>query len=453
MVIHCPQVPCATLFLLLLLPPSLLRSGSLQNHGPGWRIFHHLGKGSRSFYHRRDPGARQRWFPRQAGKESSCQGIFDLYFILDKSASVNNNWIYVYELVKDLVNKFKNPNMRMSFVLYSESAEILMPLTGDRKEIDESLKRLERVVPTGQTNMHEGFKLVNQQMEKVIAEGSKATPMIIAMTDGRLLPNVFEETKELANKSRSMGATVYTVGVLDYQKNQMIAVADSPKHMFGVDTGFANLKTVVEPLSSKTCIEVTSVEASDRCAGDKKPKDSNDTSITCPGAEIKQPDEEVFVEVSLNNGESFLGNKHSINSTKCGEGQSPPVNTENTVTVIEKKTYDLRFLAWLPLLLLIPLLLYCCWKLCLTELWTPEFYLQPARECCSMPHTPCTPRICLPPSRDCISLNSYPQCQHPPPRYSQSFRILPLLPPSARKSIDSLGLPYHPCPTSKRPKT
>nr|XP_040129360.1 anthrax toxin receptor-like [Ictidomys tridecemlineatus]XP_040129361.1 anthrax toxin receptor-like [Ictidomys tridecemlineatus] len=228
--------------------------------------------------------------------------------------------------------------------------------------------------------------------------------MIIAMTDGRLLPNVFEETKELANKSRSMGATVYTVGVLDYQKNQMIAVADSPKHMFGVDTGFANLKTVVEPLSSKTCIEVTSVEASDRCAGasydvfitgqgfhnarrkdqiicrfkfkdktivDKKPKDSNDTSITCPGAEIKQPDEEVFVEVSLNNGESFLGNKHSINSTKCGGGQSPPVNTENTVTVIEKKTYDLGFLAWLPLLLLIPLLLYCCWKLCLTDIMKP----------------------------------------------------------------------------------
>ncbi|VTJ77396.1 Hypothetical predicted protein, partial [Marmota monax] len=110
--------------------------------------------------------------------------------------------------------------MRMSFVLYSKGAEIFMPLTGDRKVIEENLKRLERVVPTGQTNMHEGFKLVNQQMEKVIAEGSKATPMIIAMTDGRLLPNIFEETKELANKSRSMGATVYTVGVLDYQKDQ-----------------------------------------------------------------------------------------------------------------------------------------------------------------------------------------------------------------------------------------
>ncbi|KAG3265003.1 hypothetical protein H1C71_001329, partial [Ictidomys tridecemlineatus] len=80
--------------------------------------------------------------------------------------------------------------------------------------------------------------------------------------------------------------------------------------------------------------------------------------------------------------------------------------------------------------------------------------LQPARECCSMPHTPCTPRICLQPSRDCISLNSYPQCQQPPPRYSQScFRILPLLPPSARKSIDSLGHPQNPRPTSKGPKT
>ncbi|XP_077655216.1 anthrax toxin receptor-like [Urocitellus parryii] len=428
MVIHCPQVPCATLFLLLLLPPSLLRSGSLQNHGPGWRIFHHLGKGSRSFYHRRDPGARQRWFPRQAGKESSCQGIFDLYFILDKSASVNNNWIYVYELVKDLVNKFKNPNMRMSFVLYSKGAEIFMPLTGDRKEIDESLKRLERVVPTGQTNMHEGFKLVNQQMEKVIAEGSKATPMIIAMTDGRLLPNVFEETKELANKSRSMGATVYTVGVLDYQKNQMIAVADSPKHMFGVDTGFANLKTVVEPLSSKTCIEVTSVEASDRCAGDKKPKDSNDTSITCPGAEIKQPDEEVFVEVSLNNGESFLGNKHSINSTKCGDIMKPPP---------EKKPKEKPPPPPPPPPPTNPcptVIVTCCG--CGSGIMEVSEEL---RQLCPVETSMWTDSL---QRKDC-----------PATQYSQSFRILPLLPPSARKSIDSLGLPYHPCPTSKRPKT
>ncbi|XP_047410301.1 anthrax toxin receptor-like [Sciurus carolinensis] len=575
MVIHSPQVPCIALFLLLLLPPSLLSAGSLQYHGSGWRVFHHLGKGSRSYHHRHSPGTRHRWYPRQAEKD--CQGAFDLYFILDKSGSVNNNWIYIYSLVEDLVNKFKNPNMRMSFVLYSGDAETLMPLTADRKEIEKGLKKLEKVVPTGQTFMQEGFKLVNKQIEKVNSENRDKKPasMIIALTDGTLLPTPFEETKQQANKSRNLGAVVYTVGVLDYQKKQMIAVADSPDHMFGVDSGFEGLKGIVDPLASKTCIEITSVEASTRCAGDKTPTSFNDTSIICPGPVISQPYQKVFLEVSLNNGESFLGNELNITSTNCGVSSS----IGNTITIIEK-TYDLRFLALLPLLLLLPLLMYCCWRLCykpiklpppvpekkpeekpppppppcintcptvlvsccgcgprviegntdswcqyinpschqlpLTwyhpryqrrcsnfalikpqcgripcsskivlqpsreclyfkeppcspriclepsrecfptpqELYTSGICLQPARECFSMPQTLCTPKIFLKPSRDCLSLNNYPQCRHLPPRYSQSpFSMLPLLPPSARKSIESLGHPYRPQPTSKRCKT
>ncbi|MBZ3879084.1 Anthrax toxin receptor-like [Sciurus carolinensis] len=537
MVIHSPQVPCIALFLLLLLPPSLLSAGSLQYHGSGWRVFHHLGKGSRSYHHRHSPGTRHRWYPRQAEKD--CQGAFDLYFILDKSGSVNNNWIYIYSLVEDLVNKFKNPNMRMSFVLYSGDAETLMPLTADRKEIEKGLKKLEKVVPTGQTFMQEGFKLVNKQIEKVNSENRDKKPasMIIALTDGTLLPTPFEETKQQANKSRNLGAVVYTVGVLDYQKKQMIAVADSPDHMFGVDSGFEGLKGIVDPLASKTCIEITSVEASTRCAGasydvfitgqgfqnakskdqiicrfkfnnkiniDKTPTSFNDTSIICPGPVISQPYQKVFLEVSLNNGESFLGNELNITSTNCGVSSS----IGNTITIIEK-TYDLRFLALLPLLLLLPLLMYCCWRLCYKrrcsnfalikpqcgripcsskivlqpsreclyfkeppcspriclepsrecfptpqELYTSGICLQPARECFSMPQTLCTPKIFLKPSRDCLSLNNYPQCRHLPPRYSQSpFSMLPLLPPSARKSIESLGHPYRPQPTSKRCKT
>jgi hypothetical protein len=81
---HGPRVPCSVLFLLLLLllPPLFCRAGSLKYHGPGWRIFHRLAKGSRSSYHRRGPGAKQHL--RQAQGKVECQGAFDLYLILDK---------------------------------------------------------------------------------------------------------------------------------------------------------------------------------------------------------------------------------------------------------------------------------------------------------------------------------------------------------------------------------
>jgi hypothetical protein len=81
---HSHRVPCSVLFLLLLLllPLLLCRAGSLRYHQPGWRVFHRLGKGYRSSYHRRDLSARQHL--RQGQGRFECQGAFDLFFILDK---------------------------------------------------------------------------------------------------------------------------------------------------------------------------------------------------------------------------------------------------------------------------------------------------------------------------------------------------------------------------------
>jgi hypothetical protein len=81
---HSHRVPFSVLILLLLLllPMLLCRAGSLKYHGPGWRIFHRLGKGSRSSYHRRGLGARQHF--RQSQGRFECQSSVDLYLILDK---------------------------------------------------------------------------------------------------------------------------------------------------------------------------------------------------------------------------------------------------------------------------------------------------------------------------------------------------------------------------------
>ncbi|KAG8454421.1 hypothetical protein GDO86_000880 [Hymenochirus boettgeri] len=46
-------------------------------------------------------------FPRLGwSEEPSCQGAFDLYFILDKSGSVASNWIEIYEFVEKLTYRF-----------------------------------------------------------------------------------------------------------------------------------------------------------------------------------------------------------------------------------------------------------------------------------------------------------------------------------------------------------
>ncbi|KAL6087067.1 hypothetical protein STEG23_014717 [Scotinomys teguina] len=101
-----------------------------------------------------------------------------------RSGSMAGNWKNIYLFTENLVKKFQSPKLRMSFITYSTDADILLPLTSDREEIHRGLLRLQKLVPEGRAFMHKGFMK--------------------------------------ANKSRRMGATVYTVGVHECDKQQDI---------------------------------------------------------------------------------------------------------------------------------------------------------------------------------------------------------------------------------------
>ncbi|XP_013361792.1 PREDICTED: anthrax toxin receptor-like isoform X2 [Chinchilla lanigera] len=376
---HRPCVPCSVLYLLLLLLllSSLLSTGSFLDPSP------HPNESFGSSYHLHDQESGQNWHNNQT--ESDCWGAFDLYFILDKSGSVENNWINIYSFVADLVARYKNPSLRMSFIVFSRDAKVIMPLTANRDEIYDGLNRLQWVAPGGYTLMQEGFKRVNEQIMRSQYGGRKVASVIIALTDGMLMEEPFKQTKEEADKSRSMGAIVYTVGVLDYDKDQMMAIADTPGHMFGVNSDFKGLKDIVNSLASKSCLEVTSVEPPSLCVGepymvvftgqgfqnakgsdqvicrfkfsatniyDEKAISVEDSSITCPGPKLDEPGQELSVELSLNSGASFIGNKFNLTSIDC---------VKTTTRQLQAKIKP--YLKFLPALLLIPLLLCCCWML------------------------------------------------------------------------------------------
>ncbi|XP_064781460.1 anthrax toxin receptor 2-like [Oncorhynchus masou masou] len=99
-------------------------------------------------------------------EEASCHGAYDLYFVLDRSGSVSNDWGEIYAFVKNLTDRFVSPSMRVSFIVFSSSAKVMLPLTGDRYEIQEGLERLREVKPAGETYMHEGIKEANLQIKE-----------------------------------------------------------------------------------------------------------------------------------------------------------------------------------------------------------------------------------------------------------------------------------------------
>ncbi|XP_035123670.1 anthrax toxin receptor-like isoform X2 [Callithrix jacchus] len=268
------------------------------------------------------------------------------------------------------------PSIRISFVTYSTDGDTVLALTSESKRIKEGLQRLEKIVPEGHTYMQAGFRKVIRQMEMNNYGNNKVTSMIIAMTDGELVTFAFQDTVREAEKARKLGANIYTLGVADYNLDQITAIADSPDNVFAVDNGFKALKSTIDSLTSKVCIDVTSVEPPTACVGepyevlihgngfqnmkkpnevicrfiftlsnviDEQPIQINQNSMTCPGPKLEKPGEKFLIEVSLNNGVSFFKSNVSVTGTKCG--------------------FFSNWLYFLPLLLL-PLLLCCLWLLC-----------------------------------------------------------------------------------------
>uniref|UniRef100_A0A8C2B0V9 ANTXR cell adhesion molecule 2b n=1 Tax=Cyprinus carpio TaxID=7962 RepID=A0A8C2B0V9_CYPCA len=171
------------------------------------------------------------------------------------------NWMEIYGFVEQLTNRFVSPKMRVSFIVFSSSAEVVLPLTGDRAAIDSGLQSLRKIRPAGETYMHEGLRKVLKQMT---TQGARASSIIIALTDGKLEIYPYD----LADQARQYGARVYCVGVKDFDANQLIDIADSKDQVFPVVDGFQALKTIVNSILKKSCVEIFNLEPSSICVNE-----------------------------------------------------------------------------------------------------------------------------------------------------------------------------------------
>lgn len=316
-----------------------------------------------------------------AGEQPSCHGAFDLYFVLDKSGSVTNHWIQIYSFVEALAEKFLSPQLRMSFIVFSAKSTTLMSLTADRETIRRGLQTLKQELPGGDTFMHEGFRKATEQIYHEHYSGLRAASVIIALTDGELIDYVYDRTQAEAERARGYGATIYCVGVKDFNETQLARIADSINHVFPVTGGFQALGSIIDSILKKSCIEILAVEPSSVCAGEsyqvvvrgngfsharnvdqvlcsfkindtevitEKPLVVEDNYLLCPAPVIDEVGMVVYLQVSMNQGLTFISSSVSITSTHCSDG---------TILLI----------ALLVLFLLLALiLLWWFWPLCCT---------------------------------------------------------------------------------------
>uniref|UniRef100_A0A3B4VMT6 Anthrax toxin receptor 1 n=1 Tax=Seriola dumerili TaxID=41447 RepID=A0A3B4VMT6_SERDU len=311
-------------------------------------------------------------------EERSCQGAFDLYFVLDKSGSVKNHWIEIYSFVEQLAEKFISPMLRMSFIVFSTRGNIIMKLTENREAITGGLTALRRVIPGGDTFMNLGLEMANTQ---IYQEKHGTASVIIALTDGELNEWQFGTAQQEAQRARSMGAIVYCVGVKEFNQTQLATIADTVEHVFPVWGGFQALRGIIDSIIKKSCIEILAAEPSSVCAGesfqvvvrgngflharnidqvlcsfklndthtlDERPAGIEDTFLLCPAPVIEEVGRVIYLQVSMNEGLSYITSSVHITTTECFDG---------TIVLIS---------LLVVFLLLALLLLWWFWPLCCT---------------------------------------------------------------------------------------
>uniref|UniRef100_A0AAR2JTQ4 Anthrax toxin receptor 1 n=1 Tax=Pygocentrus nattereri TaxID=42514 RepID=A0AAR2JTQ4_PYGNA len=278
--------------------------------------------------------------------QRSCQGAFDLYFVLDKSGSVKHHWHEIYSFVESLAEKFISPLLRMSFIVFSSRGNTIMKLTEDRERITKGLNMLRSEIPGGDTFMHLGLK----EVALLILSQNILRSVIIALTDGELNEHQLDAAQQEAARARTLGAIVYCVGVKDFNETQLATIADTIEHVFPVTGGFQALRGVIDSIIKKSCIEILAAEPSSVCAGESfqvvvrgngflharkidqvmcsfkindtvtlnvKPDGIEDTYLLCPAPVIDEVGKVVYLQVSMNEGLSFITSSVHITTTEC----------------------------------------------------------------------------------------------------------------------------------------
>uniref|UniRef100_A0A3Q3DMG9 Anthrax toxin receptor 1 n=1 Tax=Hippocampus comes TaxID=109280 RepID=A0A3Q3DMG9_HIPCM len=282
-------------------------------------------------------------------EERSCQGAFDLYFVLDKSGSVKHHWIEIYSFVEQLAEKFISPMLRMSFIVFSTHGKIIMKLTENREAITGGLRALKSVIAGGDTFMNLGLEMANAQIYQE-NQGKLFLPVIIALTDGELNEWQFDTAQREAQRARSMGAIVYCVGVKEFNQTQLATIADTMEHVFPVWGGFQALRGIIDSIIKKSCIEILAAEPSSVCAGenfqvvvrgngflharnidqvrcsfklndthtvDERPAGIEDTFLLCPAPVVEEAGRVIYLQVSMNEGISYITSSVHITTTEC----------------------------------------------------------------------------------------------------------------------------------------
>jgi len=155
----------------------------------------------------------------------------DVMLVLDTSRSLKNSDPYAHRITgsMQLIDSLPDRgDVRIGIVGFGRRAEILVPLTANRKELADGIRRLSR---GGFTEISEGLRLALDGLE---AEGrSDAAQAILVFSDGRSDP---ESVRTLAQDARNQGVAIHALqlGSEDQELNVLREASATTGGHFGL---------------------------------------------------------------------------------------------------------------------------------------------------------------------------------------------------------------------------
>ncbi|MGH0169295.1 UNVERIFIED_CONTAM: hypothetical protein FKN15_060001 [Acipenser sinensis] len=172
------------------------------------------------------------------GREQIRQGLAELQKVIPGGDT------YMHEGIQRASEQIYYENTEAS-CLRALQLTVALLLLLFREQIRQGLAELQKVIPGGDTYMHEGIQRASEQIYYENTEGYRTASVIIALTDGELHENLFY-----------------------YAERELAKIADSKDHVFPVNDGFEALQGVIDSILKKSCIEILAVEPSSICAGE-----------------------------------------------------------------------------------------------------------------------------------------------------------------------------------------
>ncbi|XP_054584725.1 anthrax toxin receptor-like isoform X2 [Eptesicus fuscus] len=378
-----PRVLGPMIFLLLVMLPPLVSAGSFWPRVLSWiNLNRHFGQEWKGFSQR----ARYHRSEQDQDRFRFCDGKFDLYFLVDTSDNMRDSWEEIYKPVEEMVKKYTNPQLRMSFI--TSDGQVIMKPTSDRKAIQDGLSRLRNIVPSGALNMELGFKKANELIQPVYKKDNKAASLVISMIGGTMPEETLFGTRREANKARNMKAKVYSVGLQDYSRRQLMHIVEGEYQIYG-RSNYNTIDDFVKSLVENSCLDVMGEDTYFVCVGALKVTNITKVKLLCQGHVFQKARQVVVVDYSLNNGLTFQEQQGlKMTSRKCSSPSPPPP--------IKPTVNHLYLVVFIPAMLMFPLLFCCIRRLCFKKtIKEPPPVKEPAKEPETRPMQTC-PTVIVP---------------------------------------------------------